>query len=791
MNAPIPFPRRRPLAAIVCALLASPVAFAGGLPAATSTPPAQAAAPAIIAPEAPATADPDAAAPETTLDRVLVRGMKLTSLPTRIPTTFEGMTRAEIADKVNCHDAPDALKYLPSLLVRKRYIGDYDHAVLATRASGTGNSARSLVYADGILLSNLLGNGATFAPRWGMVNPEEIERVDVLYGPFSAAYPGNSVGAVVDYVTRMPERFEAHAKLGYSVEDFALYGSRDRYDATSASVSFGQRWGRLAASLSLGRLESESHPIAYPTLLASTGGTGSGTAVTGAILENNPRGQPWYVVGASGIVDTRQDQAKLKLAYDIADDLRLSYVFGAWDNTADRDAETYLRDAAGNAVHSGPVLIDGRRYVLAPTAIGLQQAELAHRMHGLTLKKHGRGAWTWTLAASRFDYARDRLRSPLVALPDARTGGAGRIADSDGTGWTTATAHATWKPDAAHVVEFGAQGDRYELDTQVSNTSDWRNGAPESRFSAFGGTTSLRGLYVQDTWTISPAWTLSLGTRVERWEARDGRIANAGTTLAFPTRTEEAISPKAAVKYTSEGDWSIKASIGRAVRFPTVSELYQGSIATNAIVNNDPDLRPERSLTSELSWIRSVPLGRVRATLFQERTRDALYSQTDVRVVPNVTSIQNVDRIETRGLELATELTGVGLDDLDLTASATFTDSEIASNPAFPQSEGKWQPRVPRWRANLVATYHPGERWSFTGALRYSGRQFNTLDNSDTRADAYTGTSTFLVADARVRYRHDANWSGALGVDNLGDRTYWNFHPYNQRTWTAELRYDY
>ena len=96
--------------------------------------------------------------------------------------------------------------------MRKRYVGDYDHAVLATRASGTGNSARSLVYADGILLSNLLGNGATFTPRWGLVTPEEIERVDVLYGPFSAAFPGNSVGAVVDYVTRMPDELEMHAE---------------------------------------------------------------------------------------------------------------------------------------------------------------------------------------------------------------------------------------------------------------------------------------------------------------------------------------------------------------------------------------------------------------------------------------------------------------------------------------------------------------------------------------------------------------------------------------------------
>ena len=142
--------------------------------------------------------------PQRSIGVVVVTGEAPSSLPTRIPTTIESITAKELERTVNATDSEDALKYFPSLLVRKRYIGDYNHAVLSTRASGTGNSARSLVFADGILLSNLLGNGATFTPRWGLVTPEEIERVDVLYGPFSAAYSGNSVGAVVDYVTRMP-----------------------------------------------------------------------------------------------------------------------------------------------------------------------------------------------------------------------------------------------------------------------------------------------------------------------------------------------------------------------------------------------------------------------------------------------------------------------------------------------------------------------------------------------------------------------------------------------------------
>ncbi len=106
--------------------------------------------------------------PAKSLGMVVISGGQATSLPTQIPTTIEGMSRQQLDEAVNAIDSEDALKYLPSLLVRKRYAGDYNHAVLSSRASGTGNSARSMVYADGILLSNFLGNGASYAPRWGM-----------------------------------------------------------------------------------------------------------------------------------------------------------------------------------------------------------------------------------------------------------------------------------------------------------------------------------------------------------------------------------------------------------------------------------------------------------------------------------------------------------------------------------------------------------------------------------------------------------------------------------------------
>ncbi len=177
----------------------------------------------------------------------------------------------------------------------------------------------------------------------------------------------------------------------------------------------------------------------------------------------------------------------------------------------------------------------------------------------------------------------------------------------------------------------------------------------------------------------------------------------------------------------------------------------------------------------------------MRATLFAERTRDALYSQP---LTPTVNTVQNVGLMRTAGMELALQGDEVLLPGLSLNGSVTYAHSRIARNALFPASVGKRQPRVPDWRANALASYRLGQAWSATLGARYSGRQYGTLDNSDPFGATYTGVSDYLVADVRLRYRISSQWSAALGVDNFNNATYWAFHPYTQRTVMAELRFD-
>ncbi|MBT9455239.1 MAG: TonB-dependent receptor [Burkholderiaceae bacterium] len=750
--------------------------------------------------------------PVRQLGLVRVNGSAPTSLPTNIPTTIEGISADEIARHINATDAEDALKYLPSLLVRKRYYGDYNHAVLSTRASGTGNSARSLVYADGILLSNLLGNGAGFTPRWGLVTPEEITRVDVLYGPFSAAYPGNSVGAVVDYQTRSPKAFEAHAKVGVFHQPFDLYSTHQSYGGHQASASLGSREGAFSWWINVNRLDSEGQPQTFITKPLSSTAASTGTpVVTGAVAGLDKSNVPWLLLGTGTQYHTVQDHAKLKLAHELSPTLRASYTFGLWRNNSVGSSSSYLRDAEGRpfyalAANSGtaratPISIAGKAYSLGPNDFGQGREALEHRMHGLSLKSHTGGVFDWELAASQYDYAKDLARSPLWARPGADSSGAGRIVNLSGTGWTTLAAKGIWRPVGdAHQVDFGAQQERYQWRQLTSDAGDWAAGGPTALFTAFSGKTQLRSAYAQDTWELSEQLKTMLGGRVEQWQAMGGsKTAASGTAVAYAARRETYFSPKAAIGYQASQDLTLKLSTGRAVRMPTAGELYQGGVSANgAYVPNDPatnpNLKPEKGWTTELSATWSLGAHQLRTSLFHEDTRDALYSQSSVIDGKTVSSVQNIGRIATTGFELALQAGDLFVKGLELQASLTYADSKIKENGGFIATPGdtlgRQQPRVPKWRASLLASYPLTPALTASYGARYGSSQYGTLNNSDGNGFAYQGFSKFFSGDLRLRYRIDRQWSVAAGIDNLNNYQYWNFHPYPQRSYSAELSFD-
>jgi len=714
---------------------------------------------------------------------------------------MESVTAEKIADTVNAVNTEDAVKYLPNLLVRKRHIGD-TQAPITTRTSGVGSSARSLIYADGVLLSALIGNNNSNAsPRWGMVAPGEIAGIDVMYGPFAAAYAGNSIGAVVEITTHMPEHLEGYISTQGTLQTFKQYRTKDDYGAYQVSAGLGDRIGKFSYRLAYNHLDSNSQPLAFVTATRPASPGIGGAAVTGAVSALNRTGAPIAVLGAGGFEHQLQDNITAKFALDLTPSLRATYTLGIFAHDDDADAETYLRDAAGQPVYGGSLRIDGYTYAVAPSAFASNVYNLkqTHVMQALALRSSTQGTFDFDVVASLYTYLNDIQRTPSTLLPGARSGGAGSIVDMDGTGWATFDAKGIWRPgglDGAHQASFGAHWDRYELASARFLTSDWIAGGRGSLAAASSGKTETYALWAQDAWRILRDVTLTLGGRYEQWRAYSGLnfSLSPGLSVAQPQLSSSAFSPKAAIAWRFAPGWRATGSFGVAYRFPTVTELYQAITTGSTLSVPNPNLKPERALSGEISLERSFADGKIRLSLFEESLSDALISQSAPLVAGSATLfnfVQNIDKVESRGIELVAEKDNVLLDGLTLSGSVTFVDSTIVKDNAFHAAEGRQTPQIPSWRATLVASYKPDDHWTFTAAARYSNRVYGTIDNSDIYTHTYQGFESYFVVDLRTRYEFNKNWSAAVGIDNVNNADYFLFHPFPQRTVSAELKYNF
>ncbi|OGV75825.1 MAG: TonB-dependent receptor [Methylotenera sp. RIFCSPLOWO2_02_FULL_45_14] len=745
------------------------------------------------------------------LDAVTVRAPMIDSRITKHPATVETFDKKQIEENVNAATPAQTLKYLPSIQVRERFIGDRN-GIIATRTIGTLSSAQSMLYADGVLLSNLLGNSFAFPPRWGMVSPEEIESMSMMYGPFSALYAGNSFGGVISIATRMPEKFEVHASVQAFAQNFELYGTDENYNGNHLTASFGNKVNDFAFWLGVDRLESEGHPMNFSTANLSTTAPEASPVVTGAYQDKSETNANRLIFGANSIDDTKQTNIKFKATYDITPTIKAAYTLGVWDMDGKTDVQSYIKDAAGNTVYNGRINFNGKRYDISGMNPG--EAEALHIMHALDIKSNTKGFFDWELTLSDYDYQKDKNSAAnasstgTIAQGDPYRTRAGRVTDLEGTGWTVFDARATLRPHD-HTIDIGYHVDQYELSSETNNTADWSIGTKGTLNASARGETRTQALYAQDKWQINPQWALTFGGRAEHWEANDGQnktiISNVLRTANYKDVSETKFSPKISLSFEPQPAWGFRAALGQAFRFPTVSEMFQPlqNGATAYFVQANPILKPEEVIAGEFTAERRFDNGLVRASLFSENKYDALISQTlrNGSAIPydtgtctnprNCSFVQSVDHIRTRGLELATQWQDVFVHGLDLQGSVTFTEAEVLRNDGAPNTVGNKPPRIPRNMFKVVATYHKGNNLTYSFAARYSGRQYNALDNSDINPDTFGGASKFFVMDVKANYKFADRYTASLGVDNLNNYKSYVFHPYPQRTGYVQLKFDY
>ena len=116
--------------------------------------------------------------------------------PWTCATSFASATRWGRSPGSTCAAAPSAKPSLPP--------------VGAITLRGIPRTPRTLVLLDGQPLNNALSGGVNLAG----IAMHEIDRVEVVRGPFSALYGGHAMGGVIQLLTAAPTRREVFALAG-------------------------------------------------------------------------------------------------------------------------------------------------------------------------------------------------------------------------------------------------------------------------------------------------------------------------------------------------------------------------------------------------------------------------------------------------------------------------------------------------------------------------------------------------------------------------------------------------
>lgn len=725
--------------------------------------------------------------PEITIEDRLFEDTTLIS-----PTTV--VTEDQL-EKVNITTTEDAIALEPNLIVRRRFIGDAN-GVMGIRGSNMFQGHRSMVFSNGIPLHYHLQTRWSGAPRWSLVSPGEIEEIEVIYGPFSAEYSGNSMGGVVNIKTKSPTERKFTLEGNLFVQDYDEYGTDDTFNGSRGFFSYEDKIDDFTIFASYNRLDNNSHPQSFYSNSGASGN--SGTSVTGAISGQDSTETDVIYYGDSGTENAQSDLFSLKLGYDLGEyELRTSLAYEQRDRRQ-QNLNNYLTDANGDSVWSGTVNFNGEDMSLRASNFEERYQDRNSLLFGLGLSGPiGQSDWIFDLHYSDFEILKDKEirtgRNPLDPDYTSVNESLGaRITESDDTGWETFDAKAGTEVLFGNEnarLSVGFHYDEYELSVKPYNY-DAINGIKGDSRGASGGETSTKAVFAQFGYAFADKYDLALGVRYEDWESKGGFTSDGDVVVA--NRDEQEISPKMSLGYFPSNDIAVRYSVARAVRFPIVEELYRNESADNFEFISDPNLDPEDGIHHNFSIEKMLTDGQVKLNVFHETVDDVIFTFSgELAGGGSQSTTLPVDEVETTGVEFIYNQDNFLSSPFDIRFNVAYTDAEITKNRLNREIEGKDFPRIPKWRSNLLVSYDYNDHVNFNTSVRYASNTHGELDNSDTADNVYGAHDDYVFVNIKSNVKLSRDLRIGAGIDNLFNKEAYVHHPWPKRTFYLEGKYTF
>ena len=761
--------RRRLAMLIGVASFVAPVAIAGQSPSSPAT-----------ATQAPSVQPSSPDRPLSFDSAVVVTGTRSEDTPDRAVVSTSVVNAAEMRIR-SVPTVDKALDLTPGLYIfRTRGVPD-----VGTRISlrGFNGASRSLVLLDG----QPVNDGYTGDVTWTSLPLGEIERVEVVRGPFSALYGGNAMGGVINVLTRR-----------VTARSLSATAQGGTYGTAQGSAHYADRIGSFGFSVGYQRLQTDGYA---PRPIAVSPSTGSGgIRATGVIPTRSSTGAPAFIVGSAGENWYDQDAARVKGDWvpDARTTLSAHYIYQRSAYGYDGPSSA-LRDADGQPIDRGAVLFDDggvvQRMTLTPGTFLQGPGQDASHLVGARLLRLMGKSHVWRVSGGTYRQPDSATRTPTAATATA-TGGPGTTALRDSR-TTFVNVQDDWAAGCrALTVGFDYRGERSE--NREFSLTDWTDEASRlaQTFTSFGRARSLAA-YAQGRLMLGDRLTLLAGGRFDHWRTDDGVVDIFNAALprtSYEPRSASAVTGKVSAAFRPAEGWTMRGSVGSAFRNPTVFELYRTfRLSTGTLFAANPDLQPERLVSGEIGIARQFGAqaggarGSVEVTWYRNAIDDLIYRTTDLTIDPTgrYRVLVNAGEGVTNGLELSASHRPASW--LLLRGGYTFTDAIIARNPALPETEGKHVPNVPEHNASLALFIAHG-RW--TGALdgRYVSGTFGLDTNLDTTKGVVGSYSPFFIAGGSVGVDLGRGVGVFASVENLFDRQYYVFYLNPGRTVSAGVR---
>ena len=264
----------------------------------------------------------------------------------------------------------------------------------------------------------------------------------------------------------------------------------------------------------------------------------------------------------------------------------------------------------------------------------------------------------------------------------------------------------------------------------------------------------------------------------DEFTATDDLILTGGLRLDHHETYGNHWNPRGYAVYSLTDEITIKGGVSSAFRAPTLREVSKGygtsTQGGKGVIYGNPDLKPEKSVSEEISIAYNHPSGfDASLTFFNTEFKNKLTSYTTGVTDANsglvIYKYDNVGKANIKGIEVAT---GIPLaQDWKLSLNYTYTDSERKSDDEKLSNgtslKGYPLDKTPKHLANAKLDWDYNEDLTLYTRAHYEGKQVWAAQRN-----SYTGAryrSGYTTLDVGGTYQLLKNTKLNLAVLNIGN----------------------